>query len=123
MNVLSLNSGDDAVDRNEMPGEPEILRWNSHRESDQLRQMENGQVEGSLDGSSGPFLVDVQAHMAEGTGRHHEVGAVIPRVLHIRAGHGDRDGLFFEDDGEPAALRSSRIGDRLSADRTDDLFQ
>src|SRR5688572_28106979 len=123
MNVLSLNSGDDTVDRNEVPGEPEILRWNSHRESDQLRQMEYGQVEGSLDGSSGPFLVDVQAHMAERTGRHHEVGAVIPRVLHIRASHGDRDGFLLQNNGESTALSSTRIGDRLSADRTDDLFQ
>lgn len=116
MSVLSLNSCDDAVDRNEVAREPEILRGNSHRESEQLRQMENGQVEGGFDGLSGPFLVNIQTHMAEGTRRHHEVGAVIPGVFHVGPGHGDRDGLLFEDDRKSATFRPARIGDRFPAD-------
>lgn len=123
MSFLSLNACDDAVDRNEVTREPEILRGNSHCESEQLWQVEYGQIEGGLDGSSCPLLVNVQTHVAEGTGCDHKVGAVILGVLHICTGHGDRDRFFFKNDGEPAALRSARIGDRLPADCAYDLFQ
>ena len=41
----------------------------------------------------------------------------------LRPGHGDGDGLLFEDDRKPAAFGSARIGHRFPADGTNDLFQ
>ena len=110
LRVLSLKTGDDAFDGNEVPRQSQILRRNSHRKTEQLRQMENRQVQSGLDGLSGSFLVNIQTHMAERTGGYHEIGAVVFRVFHIGPGHGDGDGLLFQDDREPATLGPACVG-------------
>ena len=85
--------------------------------------MQDGKVQRRFDGLPCPFLVNVEAHVAERTGSHHEVRAMVLRILHIGAGHGHRDRFLLQNDRKAAALGPARIGDRFPADGENNFFE
>ena len=102
--------------------DPQICGWDSHRQPEHLGKVQDRQFEFRADCSGRPLLINVQAHMAKRTGRHHRIGSGIFRFFEIRAIHRQCDRFLLEDNRKAAALDLPAIVNRFRADGADDLL-
>src|SRR5260370_38408441 len=96
--------GFDMLGRHDMPLQFEFLGSETERETDELRQMEDWQVDFTAGLLGRAILVSVEIQMAQRARRNHAMGALFPRLAGMLPGHRERVCLVRGGNREAAAF-------------------
>src|SRR5579859_481608 len=102
---------------------PQVSGAEAQRHTNELGQMENGEIDGRLLLLCRVGLIAVEVEVAERARRDQALGSLALRLDHMVSGHLDRVVRVHGDDGKAAAEGGPLVFDRFAAERLDDLLE